>query len=364
MNRLNSKTISNLEESRIKMIQEYLISWYLQNHRKLPFRESKDPYPIWISEIMLQQTQVATVIDYYNRFIELFPTVTNLASGNDETVLKAWEGLGYYSRARNLHKAAKIIAEKYGGNFPDEYETILSLPGVGDYTAGAISSIAFGKAVPAIDGNVMRVFSRLFLIEEDISQTAVKKVFRELGFKMVSPKDPSSFNQGLMELGALICTPTSPKCPECPLRDLCLARNKNIQENLPVKKKKKPPQSFLMEAALVSQGDKILIVKRPPKGVLANFWALPIIEKVNGSKDGETIQKTMINEFRLNVSEPVYMLDKIHVFTHKRWHMKLYAMNVLTDCHEVGRQEKQWVTKQQLKEIALPAAFKKMLENI
>ena len=220
---MTKNSLRNLETFDIEGFREDLISWFEEEKRDLPWRQDQDPYKVWVSEIMLQQTRVDTVIPYFNRFIDQFPNIEALSMAEEEKVLKAWEGLGYYSRARNLHSAVKEVQEKYGGKVPDEPKKISSLKGVGPYTAGAILSIAYGVPEPAVDGNVMRVLSRILWIEDDIAKPATRKIFEEAVRKMISQENPSYFNQALMELGAMVCTPTSPSCLLCPVREHCIA---------------------------------------------------------------------------------------------------------------------------------------------
>src|SRR6478735_6794307 len=263
----------NLDKIDSKAFQSDLISWFKQEQRDLPWRKDQDPYKVWVSEIMLQQTRVDTVIPYFNRFIEQFPTVEALSKAEEEKVLKAWEGLGYYSRARNLHSAVKEVHEKYGGQVPDNPKEISSLKGVGPYTAGAILSIAYGIPEPAVDGNVMRVLSRILLIKDDIAKPKTRKVFEEIVREIISIENPSYFNQGLMELGALICIPKNPSCLLCPVREHCRGYAEGVQKELPVKSKAKAPKMVPIVAGVLQTEDgRYVINKRPSTGLLANMW--------------------------------------------------------------------------------------------
>lgn len=257
----------------------HLLEWYHGQKRDLPWRRHRNPYYIWISEIMLQQTRVDTVIPYFNRFIERFPTVESLADAPEEDVLKCWEGLGYYSRARNLQHAAKQVKEEYGGQVPDDRDAVFSLKGVGPYTAGAILSIAFNRPEPAVDGNVMRVLSRYFLIEDDIAKGPTRVKMERLAAELIPEGEASHFNQALMELGALICTPKSPRCLPCPVMEHCSARLAGCETSLPVKTKAKPPRPEERLAALVegrgAHAGRVLIRQRPSSGLLARMWELP-----------------------------------------------------------------------------------------
>ena len=261
---------------------EELLSWYRKHRRDLPWRRSRNPYHIWISEVMLQQTRVETVIPYFHRFIERFPTMEALAEAPEEDVLKLWEGLGYYSRARNLQGAVREVQERYGGTVPDTLKEISTLKGVGPYTAGAVLSIAYNKPEPAVDGNVMRVLSRYFLIEEDIMKVSTRGIMEKLAKELIPEGAAGDFNQGLMELGAMVCTPRSPHCLTCPVMEHCAAREAGMEEELPVKKKAKPPRPEYRIAALIegtgpNQG-KVLIRQRPQEGLLARMWELPHTE--------------------------------------------------------------------------------------
>ncbi|WP_397334025.1 A/G-specific adenine glycosylase [Paenibacillus sp. YN15] len=259
-----------------------LLAWYKAGNRDLPWRRSRNPYHIWVSEIMLQQTRVETVIPFFNRFMELFPTVDKLADAPEEQVLKAWEGLGYYSRARNLQAAAREVRDHFGGVVPDTPEGIASLKGVGPYTAGAILSIAYNLPEPAVDGNVMRVLSRYFLLEEDIAKPSTRIGIEKLARSLIPPGEAGGFNQALMELGATICTPKSPHCLPCPVMEHCAARLEGRAEELPLKAKAKPPRPerravALVEGAGVNAG-RILVRQRPADGLLARMWELPHVQ--------------------------------------------------------------------------------------
>lgn len=256
-----------------------LLEWYHRQKRDLPWRRHRNPYYIWISEIMLQQTRVDTVIPYFNRFIERFPTVESLADAPEEDVLKCWEGLGYYSRARNIQHAARQVKELYGGQVPDDRDAVFGLKGVGPYTAGAILSIAFNRPEPAVDGNVMRVLSRFFLLEDDIAKGPTRIKMERLAAGLIPEGEASHFNQALMELGALVCTPKSPRCLTCPVMEHCAARLAGCETSLPVKTKAKPPRPEERLTALIAgsgeHAGRVLIRQRPSSGLLARMWELP-----------------------------------------------------------------------------------------
>ena len=300
-----------------------LLEWYNENKRDLPWRRERDPYRIWVSEIMLQQTKVDTVIPYFERFMSLFPDSNTLAQAEEETVLKAWEGLGYYSRARNLHQAVKEVKEVYGGKVPSSKEEIHKLKGVGPYTAGAILSIAFNKPEPAVDGNVMRVLSRLFYITEDISKSSTRKKFEAIVTAIISQENPSEFNQALMELGAIICTPRSPACLLCPVQEHCLARSEGVQEELPVKKKKTPPISKNMKAVvLTDEQGNVLIEQRPEKGLLAKLWQFPNIQaETEDLSDMDTYLRKQGIKAEL---QPESVCHVKHIFSHLIWEIEVH----------------------------------------
>lgn len=336
-----------------------LLDWYRTNSRCLPWRENRNPYRVWVSEIMLQQTRVEAVIPYYERFMEHFPTIASLAACDDEELFKLWEGLGYYSRARNLKKAAQVICERHQGQFPEEYEEIRALPGIGAYTAGAISSIAFEKAKAAVDGNVLRVVTRLTQDSHDIMDAKFRdQVTADL--ETIYPAEGrGDFTQSLMELGAMVCVPNGePKCEECPLCSLCDARCSGRQLEYPVKKKKADRRIEQKTVLILKYQDKIALRRRENKGILSGMWELP---NVDGSlKEQQVVQWLM--EKGLNVSEikaPASSKKQLkHIFTHIEWHMTCW---IVTCENEGSDQELIWVTDAQLESgIALPTAFKKV----
>ncbi len=261
-----------------------LLRWYNWNRRDLPWRQTHDPYKIWISEIMLQQTRVEVVRDYYNRWIQEFPTVQSLAAASSSRVLKQWEGLGYYNRARNLHRTAQIISGDSGGLFPKTAVDLKKLPGIGRYTAGAIASIAFDESVPVVDGNVLRLFSRLFCIPDDVSKEATKKKFWAIAERLVPSCHPGDFNQAVMELGALICTPQSPSCSECPLLSICKAASTNSVSSLPNRRFKPSKINIFLDVIFLFSRSRVLLQQRPSSGILAGFWDLPLFDPLQYQK--------------------------------------------------------------------------------
>lgn len=345
MTKKNPVVQYNIDAFQIETFQDSLINWYLTIKRDLPWREDQDPYKIWVSEIMLQQTQVDTVIPYFNRFIEQFPTVDALASADQQDVLKAWEGLGYYSRARNLQSAVREVSEVYGGVVPSDAGTLSKLKGVGPYTQGAIMSIAYDLPEPAVDGNVMRVLSRVLWIDEDIAKAKTRKTFETITRKIISNADPSSFNQGLMELGALICRPKQPKCEICPVSDLCIARARGEETALPVKTKaKKQTQKHYYVAVIETDNATFYIEKRPEQGLLADLYQFPMFEK--GEIDHKYFKTYLEAKLNIQFEKATPLVTIKHVFSHLIWnldviHLKLVGEVELENYLTVSNRE--WV---------------------
>lgn len=354
--------LGQLEKIEISKFQQDLINWFEAEQRDLPWRKDKDPYKVWVSEIMLQQTRVDTVIPYFHRFIEQFPTIQALAEAEEDKVLKAWEGLGYYSRARNLQSAVKEVHEKYGSKVPDKQKEISSLKGVGPYTAGAILSIAYGIPEPAVDGNVMRVLSRILSIWEDIAKASTRKIFEEAVRKLISHENPSYFNQALMELGALICTPTSPSCLLCPVREHCDAFHEGTQLDLPVKtKNNKHRYVRIVAAVLTDEEGKILIHRRPDTGLLANLWEFPNIEVnlpyVNEKKQLEDEVKRR-SKAHVHIDEMIGQIE--HVFSHLTWNINAYKGKIHS--FEEEKDDLKLVTMKEIEEFAFSVSHQKMLK--
>lgn len=341
-----------------------LLNWYATHQRDLPWRRSRDPYRIWVSEVMLQQTRVETVIPYYERWFEQFPTLEELAAASEEQVLKAWEGLGYYSRARNLHQAVQEVVARYGGEVPDDPAAVADLKGVGPYTVGAILSIAYNRAVPAVDGNVMRVFSRLFLIEDDIAQPATRKGMEELGAALIPVGQASSFNQALMELGALICTPTSPKCLLCPVRAHCAAFADGAVERLPVKAKAKAPRPVDIASAVIWHKGRVMIVRRPSDGLLGGLWELPGGERPADLSWERAIHQLLRERYGLEVVVEASLTNVRHVFSHLVWDLRAYTAHLAPGAVPPEGDGIRWVTPAELGQYAFPVAYQKVLAEL
>lgn len=305
-----------------------LINWYLQHKRDLPWRKTQNPYPIWLSEIMLQQTRVAQGLPYFLSFTTNFPTVFDLANANEEHVLKLWQGLGYYSRARNLHKTAQIVANELNGIFPDNYKDLLKLKGIGDYTAAAIASFSYNEAVPVVDGNVFRVLSRFFDVENDISVNSTKKVFAELASELMPKNNPAQFNQAIMEFGALQCVPKNPNCYICPFNGSCAALQKNKIDKLPVKSKKvKVTNRFLNYLIYNDEINQALIQKRTEKGIWQNLYEFPLLE-TEKSVDLDFISQNINSKYAL---KSIYLINNeviIHKLTHQKLHINFWKIEI------------------------------------
>ncbi|MGX7244622.1 A/G-specific adenine glycosylase [Enterococcus quebecensis] len=379
----NEKYWETWSDETLKSFQETFIAWYEKEKRNLPWRVNLDPYRIWISEIMLQQTRVDTVIDYYYRFMEWFPTIQDLAEAPDDKLLKAWEGLGYYSRARNLKIAAQQIVTEFNGEMPKTIEEIRQLKGIGPYTAGAIGSIAFQLPEPAIDGNVMRVVSRLFEISDDIAKSSSRKVFEEAMYKIIDQKRPGDFNQAMMDLGSSICTPTSPKCEVCPIQAYCLSYKNNTMTNFPVKSKKlKPKDVYYIGGIIENKEQEFLLSQRDEKGLLANMWLFPIVEvtkerfnflQKNWAKEDQQMslnfeEQSMVAEDNSDIFEefPQVVWQKrtlgevTHIFSHLKWHILVFYGRQ-TGLMSIEKNQT-WATKENFSNYVFPKPQQKMVE--
>jgi A/G-specific adenine glycosylase len=352
---------------------EHLLEWFRVHQRDLPWRANRDPYRIWVSEIMLQQTRVDTVIPYYERFMERFPTLEALADAPEDEVLKHWEGLGYYSRARNLHAAVREVKERYNGRVPDTPEAIASLKGVGPYTAGAILSIAYNVPEPAVDGNVMRVLSRYFLMRDDIAKPAARKKM-EAAIREIIPHDAAGdFNQALMELGALVCTPRAPQCLTCPVMAACQARLAGEEESLPVKTKAKPPRPEKRLVALVvgrgQAAGKVLVRQRPNSGLLAGMWELPHVPEPEAKRPLD--DRWRMNHLQAEMQRdnlrliPVEWLVRVdHTFSHLKWELDVFRCVWETEDGETPLPEGyRWMSAEERAEAAFPNAFLRILRQ-
>lgn len=300
-------------------MQDIIINWYLSNKRNLPWRNTKNAYFIWLSEVILQQTRVAQGINYYLKFTENYPTVEELANADEQKILADWQGLGYYSRARNLHVAAKQIRDEYAGRFPEEYTQIIKLRGIGEYTAAAIASFAFDKVHAVVDGNVYRVLSRLYDLDEAIDSSAGKKMFQALADQLIDPKRPALFNQAIMEFGAIQCVPANPDCLNCPLSEKCLAFDRKTVKERPVKNGKTKIKKRYFHFLNAQLNDKIWIQKRIDKDIWQHLWQLPLIE-LQEDLDSEAVRELIHDEYKLTVrlqkQMPKHILSHQHIFSY------------------------------------------------
>lgn len=362
------------DDEKIASFRRTLLNWYDNEKRDLPWRRTKNPYFIWISEIMLQQTQVVTVIPYYERFLEWFPTIEDLANAPEDKLLKAWEGLGYYSRVRNMQKAAQEIMVKFDGVFPDNHKDILSLKGIGPYTAGAISSIAFGLAEPAVDGNVMRVMARLFEVNYDIGEPKNRKIFQAIMEILIDPERPGDFNQALMDLGTDIESAKNPRPDESPIRFFSAAYLHGTYDKYPIKLPKKKPKPLQLQAFVIqNNGGDFLLEKNLDGRLLGGFWSFPIVEtdfigqqldlfEKNTASLKTVSQKALFEkDYQVTPDWTKREFSPVkHTFSHQKWTIELIEGMVTSD--EVSKdKELRWVSLDQLQDYPMATPQKKML---
>ncbi len=335
-----------------------LLSWYRSAARELPWRMEITPYRVWVSEIMLQQTRVEAVKPYFYRFLEAFPDVPSLAEAEDSHLLKLWEGLGYYSRARNLKRAAEILVERYSGTLPPDVSELQKLPGIGSYTAGAIASIAYGIPAPAVDGNVLRVLSRLTGCDADILLQSTRRAAEETVLQMCPVECPGDFTQAMIEIGALVCVPNGEaKCTVCPLGPWCYAEHHGLVDRLPVRSKKAPRRIENRTVLLLREGDRYLIRRRPSKGLLAGLYELP--NELGCMEREQAIAFARKNGFQPLHTEP--LPSAAHIFTHVEWHMTAWLMTGYFE--EQGEQV--MASREELSEVyAIPSAFSAYMKEI
>ncbi|MBE5878233.1 MAG: A/G-specific adenine glycosylase [Lachnospiraceae bacterium] len=348
------------EINELERIVEPLLAWYDAHARVLPWREEPTAYRVWVSEIMLQQTRVEAVKPYYERFLKALPDVEALANAEEEVLLKLWEGLGYYNRVRNLNKAARQIMEQYAGRIPDTYEELCKLSGIGSYTAGAIASIAFGRAVPAVDGNVLRVLARVRMDDRDIMQQKVKSAVEQELLQVMPEGRAGDFNQALMELGAMVCIPNGePKCSECPWYGFCKARLAGCMNEYPKKTKKKPRTIEYKTVLVLQDANKTALQKRPAKGLLAGMYEFPWIE---GTRSEEEVL-AYLKELGLRAIRIRQLGDSKHIFTHKEWHMTGYAIRVDELDTSFDKSRFIFADKEEVeKQYAIPSAYAAYLQ--
>ena len=352
-----------------QLIDEFrrgLLGWYANHKRQLPWRDAGEPYRVWLSEIMLQQTRVDQMRSYFERFVAAFPTVEDLAAASEDEVLKAWEGLGYYARARNLQRAARRIVEEHGGVIPEQYDDLLALPGVGPYTAAAVSSIAYDADHPVLDGNVTRVLCRILMIEEDPRRAAVRAELIAAGERLLAPGRAGDFNQAMMELGARVCTPRGPQCGHCPVVDLCRAHQELARpELLPRKALKAPRPHYEVAAGLIWKGRHLLLAQRPSEGMLGGLWEFP-----GGKQEpGESLEQCLVREIREELDFEIAVGERLVSVDHGYSHftITLHAFKaeyVSGEPKAIGCSDWQWVTPAALADFAMPRADRRILEEL
>lgn len=340
----------------LKQLPDVLLPWYKKNKRHLPWRADRDPYHIWISEIMLQQTRVEAVKGYYSRFLERIPNVEELANADDDLLHKLWEGLGYYSRVRNLKKAAQVIMQTHNGKFPASYDEILALPGIGEYTAGAVCSIAYNMKIPAVDGNVLRVVSRLTNDPTPIDLPATKKNVKSI-LANIYPEEAGSFTQALMELGATVCSPNgAPDCLNCPCKTFCLGYHNHTELTLPVKTAKRARRQEQMTLFILRCEDRYALQKRPKKGLLAGLWEFPNVQGHLSVDDAIVV----VERIGAKPKEILRQVEKKHIFTHVEWDMSGVYIEVTAMPDNYV-----WLTAEEVESFAaLPTAFRQFWEEI
>ncbi len=344
-----------------------LVAWYREVARDLPWRRTRDPYAIWISEIMLQQTQVATVVPYWERWLARFPDVAALAAAPEDDVLKHWEGLGYYSRARHLQAAARLVMAHHRGKVPATWDEVRRLPGVGDYTAGAVLSIAFSQPVAAVDGNVLRVMSRLALVRDDVARPATKKVITGLAQALLKDvDDPGALNQALMELGATVCTPTRPRCDACPLARHCRGLAAGEVDELPVKTGTRPPKALVLGAMLIARGHEVMLVKRPAPGIWGGLWALPAaelpgIDPERAETAGPALAAALAAEGLIVEAGPLIAVVR-HTLTHRALTIPVFRASDWQG--GLRGLEAAWAPPETPGDLALPVPFQKILRGL
>jgi A/G-specific adenine glycosylase len=342
-----------------------LLKWFDKEFRDLPWRQTNDPYAVWISEIMLQQTQVKTVIPYYHRFLEAFPSVYDLSRANLSHVLKLWEGLGYYARARNMHKAAKILTDRFDGHIPVTQKEIETLPGIGPYTAAAILSIAFDKPLAVVDGNVNRVLARLFRVSIDPKSPEGKPLFAALAGDLLSPRRPGDHNQALMELGAILCKSRSPRCESCPVHSHCEAARHNEQNQFPIRTPRKPRPHHHIAVGIIWDLDKLLIARRHEDAMLGGLWEFPGGKMESGEDAKTTVQREIQEELGLEVEVGDHLATIEHGYTHFTITLMAYHCRYLGGTPQaLGCSEWKWIHPEQLSDYAFPRANRKILEQL
>jgi A/G-specific adenine glycosylase len=355
----------DLSPSRVRALQHKLLQWYRENQRDLPWRKVKDPYAVWISEVMLQQTQVQTVIPYYLRFLLHYRDITALANAETEQLLRLWAGLGYYSRARNLHKAARVVVERFGGEFPTSYEDVLSLPGIGRYTAAAILSIAFDQPYAVVDGNVARVLARLLRIEGDVRHTKAQQSLWAAAQRLLPSRNPGDFNQAIMELGATVCAPRQPSCSLCPWQADCLARREGLQEILPVKRKRPAVRKLTQAAIVIRHRGRYFIVRRSEQRVLQDFWEFPGTELRQTENLYDALTRWIQRTYGLRVNDLEWFMTVKHAITVRRIELRVFHGELRPNSSSaIKRKHGRWVSFRDMDRYPFASASRQILEAL
>lgn len=350
----------------LSQLPELLLAWWDDGHADLPWRRSRDPYRVWVAEIMLQQTQITTVIPYYERWMERFPTVEALAAASLDEVLKAWEGMGYYSRARNLHAAAQMVVRELDGRIPQTVSGLLKLKGVGRYTAGAIASIAFNQPAPVLDGNVTRVFSRLLDLEEDVTETATQRKLWALAEELVPADRPGDYNEALMELGQRICVPARPLCHLCPVAALCLAQQRGTQLERPVRPPRRNTPHYDVVAGIIWRDDgRFLIAQRPAEGLLGGLWEFPGGKQEPGETLAEALRREIAEELAIDIEVGAHQVTVKHAYTHFRITLHAFhARHIAGRPQHIGVANHAWVTLDDLDHYAFALTDRKIIASL
>ncbi|MBS3733824.1 MAG: A/G-specific adenine glycosylase [Phycisphaerae bacterium] len=352
-------------QQRCDAIRPALCAWFAKAARRTPWRQTRDPYKIWIAEVMLQQTQTDTVVPYYHRFIERYPTCADLAAAPLDEVLRLWEGLGYYARARNLHAAAKMLVAERGGRLPDSGEALRALPGVGDYTAGAVASIAFARPEPVLDGNVARVLCRAFRIRKPPAEPVTRRTLWRIAGQLVRDDDPGTVNQALMELGALVCLPRGPACADCPIAEQCEARRRGEQETLPIRTPRAKTPHHTIAVGVVWRRGKMLIDKRPATGLLGGLWELPGGKQRRGESLSEACRREICEELGIEVTVGEKLTAVRHAYSHFRVTLHAFTCRYKSGrCRAIGCDAWRWVSPDALEQYAFPRANRRILDAI
>lgn len=341
----------------VNHFQKDLIEWYKKNQRPLPWRQTTDPYHIWVSEVMLQQTQVKKVLQYYSDFIGQYPDIHALAAADLQQVLKSWELLGYYARARHLHQAAQVVAEKFQGDVPSDYSQFRQLPGVGDYIAAAVTSLAFNKPYPVVDGNVKRVLSRIFVIRSPVNRSSSSQIFQQAVNHLFAKKNPAQFNQALMELGALLCRPRQPQCDKCPVKIYCRAYATNKQHKYPTKVKRNAVPGYHITVGVIQKDGQLLITQRPPAGLLGGLWEFPGGKIKKGESATEALRREIKEEVNLQIKIDEYLTRVKHAYSHFEIVMEVFLATYLSGTIKLrGAVDYRWISLSDIESYPFPAA--------